>query len=143
MPPHLGLILENEWSFDETRRTLWIYSGVGMRELAPHSRRTARTWLRTRCSGFAALLVLCTSSATWVRSVAAQAAAGSTPAASSAAPSATTLANRVGFDKAITTLRKAVELGYRDFAFIQEDHDLDSIRKDPRFRKLLKEYQGQ
>jgi Flp pilus assembly protein TadD len=43
-------------------------------------------------------------------------------------------------DKALTTLRKAVELGYRDFAFMQEDHDLDSIRKDPRFRKLLKEF---
>ncbi len=45
-------------------------------------------------------------------------------------------------DQAITALRKAVELGYRDFAFMQEDHDLDSIRKDPRFRKLMKEYQG-
>jgi hypothetical protein len=46
-------------------------------------------------------------------------------------------------DKAIVTLRRAVELGYRDFAFMQEDHDLDSIRKDPRFRKLVKEFQGQ
>ena len=46
-------------------------------------------------------------------------------------------------DKALTALRKAVELGYRDFAFMQEDHDLDSIRKDPRFRRLVKEYQGQ
>jgi tetratricopeptide (TPR) repeat protein len=45
-------------------------------------------------------------------------------------------------DKAITTLRKAVELGYRDFEFIQEDHDLDSIRKDPRFRKLIREFAG-
>lgn len=44
-------------------------------------------------------------------------------------------------DKAIFALRKAVELGYRDFDFIKEDHDLDSIRKDPRFRKLMKEYQ--
>ncbi|MBM3983328.1 MAG: hypothetical protein FJ304_24265 [Planctomycetes bacterium] len=46
-------------------------------------------------------------------------------------------------DKAIKTLRKAVELGYRDIEFMQEDHDLDSIRKDPRFRKLLKELQSQ
>jgi hypothetical protein len=45
-------------------------------------------------------------------------------------------------DKAITTLRRAVELGYRDFEFMKEDHDLDSIRKDPRFRKLMKEFQG-
>ncbi len=43
-------------------------------------------------------------------------------------------------DKAIVTLRRAVELGYRDFEFMLEDHDLDSIRKDPRFRKLVKEY---
>ena len=46
-------------------------------------------------------------------------------------------------DKALTALRKAVELGYRDFAFMQEDQDLDSIRKDPRFRKLMGEFQGQ
>lgn len=45
-------------------------------------------------------------------------------------------------DKAIFALRKAVELGYRDFDFIKEDHDLDSIRKDPRFRKLMKEFQA-
>ncbi len=45
-------------------------------------------------------------------------------------------------DKAITSLRKAVELGYRDVEYIREDHDLDSIRKDPRFRKLMKELQG-
>jgi tetratricopeptide (TPR) repeat protein len=42
-------------------------------------------------------------------------------------------------DNAIRTLRKAVELGYRDVAFMSEDHDLDSIRKDPRFRRLMKE----
>jgi hypothetical protein len=45
-------------------------------------------------------------------------------------------------DKALNTLRKAVELGYRDFAFMQEDQDLDSIRKDPRFRKLMREFKG-
>lgn len=43
-------------------------------------------------------------------------------------------------DLALVTLRKAVELGYRDFRYMEEDHDLDSIRKDPRFRKLLREY---
>lgn len=43
-------------------------------------------------------------------------------------------------DLAIVTLRKAVELGYRDFRYMLEDHDLDSIRKDPRFRQLLREF---
>ena len=43
-------------------------------------------------------------------------------------------------DLALTTLRKAVELGYRDFQYMVQDRDLDSIRKDPRFRDLLIEY---
>lgn len=43
-------------------------------------------------------------------------------------------------DLALVTLRKAVELGYRDFRYMEEDRDLDSIRKDPRFRQLLKEF---
>ena len=45
-------------------------------------------------------------------------------------------------DLAIVTLRKAVELGYRDFRYMLEDHDLDSIRKDPRFRKLMREFKN-
>lgn len=42
---------------------------------------------------------------------------------------------------AIGTLRKALELGYRDFRYIHQDHDLDSIRKDARFRKLIREFE--
>jgi tetratricopeptide (TPR) repeat protein len=45
-------------------------------------------------------------------------------------------------DQAIKTLRKAVELGYRDFRYMREDSDLESIRHDPRFRQLLREYEG-
>ena len=45
-------------------------------------------------------------------------------------------------DLAFGSLRKAIELGYRDFRFMEEDRDLDSIRKDPRFRALVKEYRG-
>lgn len=45
-------------------------------------------------------------------------------------------------DQAIKTLRRAVELGYRDFRYMKEDRDLDSIRHDPRFRQLLREYEN-
>jgi tetratricopeptide (TPR) repeat protein len=45
-------------------------------------------------------------------------------------------------DHAIKTLRRAVELGYRDFTYLKEDHDLDAIRHDPRFRQLLREYEN-
>ena len=45
-------------------------------------------------------------------------------------------------DQSLKTLRRAVELGYRDFRYMREDHDLDSIRHDPRFRQLLREYEN-
>ena len=45
-------------------------------------------------------------------------------------------------DQALKTLRRAVELGYRDFRYMKEDHDLDTIRHDPRFRQLLREYEN-
>jgi tetratricopeptide (TPR) repeat protein len=45
-------------------------------------------------------------------------------------------------DQALKTLRKAVELGYRDFRYMREDRDLDSIRHDPRFRQLMREFEG-
>jgi tetratricopeptide (TPR) repeat protein len=42
-------------------------------------------------------------------------------------------------DPAIKALRRAVELGYRDFRYMREDRDLDALRHDPRFRQLLRE----
>lgn len=45
-------------------------------------------------------------------------------------------------DLALKTLRRAVELGYHDFRYMREDRDLDSIRHDPRFRQLLREYEN-
>lgn len=44
-------------------------------------------------------------------------------------------------DDALAELRRAVELGYRDFAFMMKDRDLDGIRRDPRFRSLIREYE--
>jgi tetratricopeptide (TPR) repeat protein len=45
-------------------------------------------------------------------------------------------------EQSLKTLRRAVELGYRDFRYMREDRDLDSIRHDPRFRQLLREYEN-
>jgi tetratricopeptide (TPR) repeat protein len=45
-------------------------------------------------------------------------------------------------DHALRTLRRAVELGYRDFRYMREDRDLEAVRHDPRFRQLLREYES-
>lgn len=45
-------------------------------------------------------------------------------------------------DQAIKALRRAIELGYRDFRYMREDRDLDSVRHDPRFRQLLREFEN-
>lgn len=42
-------------------------------------------------------------------------------------------------DPAIKALRKAIDLGYRDFRYMREDRDLDALRHDSRFRQLLRE----
>ena len=43
-------------------------------------------------------------------------------------------------DLSLKALKKAIDLGYRDFAFIDKDPDLEFIKEDPRYRKLLSEY---
>ena len=45
-------------------------------------------------------------------------------------------------EQSLKTLRRAIELGYRDFRYIKEDLDLDSIRHDPRFRQLMREFEN-
>jgi adenylate cyclase len=42
--------------------------------------------------------------------------------------------------KALEFLHKALEKGWRDKDWIASDHDLDSLRDDPRFKKLLAQY---
>jgi Flp pilus assembly protein TadD len=43
-------------------------------------------------------------------------------------------------DFALMALRKAIELGYRDFRYMRQDHDLDAVKADTRFRQLLREF---
>lgn len=45
-------------------------------------------------------------------------------------------------DHALRALRKAIELGYRDLRYLREDRDLAALRRDPRFRKLLREFEN-
>jgi len=45
-------------------------------------------------------------------------------------------------DQSLKMLRRAIELGYRDFRYMREDHDLDAIKHDPRFRQLLRDYEN-
>jgi Flp pilus assembly protein TadD len=44
-------------------------------------------------------------------------------------------------DLALVTLRRALELGYHDFRYIRQDRDLDGIRRDPRFKRLIREFE--
>ena len=41
-------------------------------------------------------------------------------------------------DAAIDVLKRAVALGYRDFGFMAEDADLQSLRSDERFQALVR-----
>lgn len=43
-------------------------------------------------------------------------------------------------EQTLIELRKAFELGYVDFAYLRKDRDLESIKNDRRFKKLLGEY---
>lgn len=43
-------------------------------------------------------------------------------------------------DAALDALTRAVELGYDDFRYMERDADLDNLRSDPRYRKLLLAY---
>jgi Flp pilus assembly protein TadD len=44
-------------------------------------------------------------------------------------------------EAAIESLRQALEQGYRDFDYLHADGDLDALRGDPAFKRLLREYE--
>ncbi len=45
-------------------------------------------------------------------------------------------------DPALQALRKALEMGYRDFRYMRQDRDLEYIRSDPRYKQLLREFEA-
>jgi tetratricopeptide (TPR) repeat protein len=45
-------------------------------------------------------------------------------------------------EKSLEALEKAIKLGYNDFEFMKSDPDLENLRKDDRFYKLIEKYQG-
>ena len=48
--------------------------------------------------------------------------------------------NRI--DEAVAALKKALDLGYRDFNHLLKDEDLKNVRSDDRFRELLRRKWG-
>lgn len=48
--------------------------------------------------------------------------------------------NRI--DEAVAALRKALDLGYKDFNHLLKDEDLKNVRNDARFRELLRSKWG-
>jgi len=43
-------------------------------------------------------------------------------------------------DFCLEALKKSIDLGYRDFAFMDKDPDLGFIQKDPRYKELLSKH---
>src|ERR1044071_2108990 len=44
---------------------------------------------------------------------------------------------------ALTERKQAVQLGYRDFDWMEQDPDLDPLKKDPGFQELLRQLKPQ
>ncbi|MBI2931425.1 MAG: hypothetical protein HYY16_07215 [Planctomycetes bacterium] len=45
--------------------------------------------------------------------------------------------NSCCIDEALCALSKALNLGFRDFNYMMTDGDLENVRRDPRFKRLL------
>jgi len=55
---------------------------------------------------------------------------------------ACSLALKARNSEAVNQLRTAMEKGYRDFEWMQEDPDLESLRQIPAFQSLLSEFKN-
>ena len=40
-------------------------------------------------------------------------------------------------DEALSSIKQAIEFGYKDFNFLEQDDDLENLRKDQRFQRYL------
>lgn len=49
---------------------------------------------------------------------------------------ACSLSNLGQIEESLAALSESIKLGYRDFAYMESDPDLENVRKDPRFRQL-------
>jgi len=49
---------------------------------------------------------------------------------------ACSLSNLHQLDEALVVLLRAIEIGYRDYSFVEEDPDLANLRDDPRFEEV-------
>ncbi|MDQ7780425.1 MAG: hypothetical protein RDV41_12080 [Planctomycetota bacterium] len=49
---------------------------------------------------------------------------------------ACSLSNLGHIEESLSALSESIKLGYRDFAYMESDPDLENVRKDPRFRQL-------
>ncbi len=43
-------------------------------------------------------------------------------------------------EECLEALKKSIQLGYRDFKFMEKDPDLQFIRKDNRYKELISQY---
>jgi len=55
---------------------------------------------------------------------------------------ACSLSNLKDVDRALVSLERALQCGYRDIAHLMRDEDLRNVRLDPRFRKLVEKRWG-
>ncbi|MGC3970814.1 MAG: hypothetical protein QM775_26830 [Pirellulales bacterium] len=53
---------------------------------------------------------------------------------------ACSLSRNEHFEESLVALRKALELGYDDFEYLELDGDFDSLRSDPRYQSLVEEF---
>ncbi len=56
--------------------------------------------------------------------------------------SACSYSNLKDLDRAFSSLEKAFECGYRDYKHLLRDRDMENLRRDPRFQKLLSKRWG-